>query len=104
MVMSFPSLSICKEQSKQQEHERPQSQLCSERKKEKGAKFSFEIQPTNYGITKTVMELSVLCTCMEGKKMENHGHEHGFTLAWPIGRVKLGSSTSGDTGNDSPYL
>jgi hypothetical protein len=42
MVMSFPSLSICKEQSKQQEHERPQSQLFTERKKEKGAKFSLK--------------------------------------------------------------
>jgi hypothetical protein len=37
--MSFPSLSICKEQSKQQEHERPQSQLRSERRKRRGANF-----------------------------------------------------------------
>jgi hypothetical protein len=104
MVMSFPSLSICKEQSKQQEHERPQSQLCSERKKEKGAKFSFGIQPTNYGITKQSWNCQYYALVWKEKKMENHGYEHGFTLAWPIGRVKLGSSTSGDTGNDSPYL
>ncbi len=30
--------------------------------------------------------------------------QYSLTLALPIGRVKLGSSTSCDTGNDSPYL
>jgi hypothetical protein len=71
-------------------------------RKRRGPIFSFEIQPTNYGITKQSWNCQYYALVWKGKKMENHGR--GFTLAWPIGRVKLGSSTSGDTGNDSPYL